>query len=208
MSARLLLLVLAMVALGRVGFAQGGTEGLGRAGESTHVLISDDGAVVTSVFELSGAPEAGEERDLFLAIFGDAGKTSSEVMDGARLSVQSPSGREYKAAATEAPEAWRGVRWSKPVFWFRIPVEEASFSGGDAVFLQISYRQLLLDGRFHYLPVIDPDSRDYSAARNWAHQLWARRLNRPLKVVRAQDPVTLGASTVVYLKNGQEVVLQ
>lgn len=181
-------------------------------GETVSVHLRKNTAVVTAVYEFRRGESPGGKRLVYFPMFSTEAADPMAVLQRSDLAFEVDGKAAGVAEPCAAPRQIVGLPAGVSVVWFaadldalRDPSESDAESASTT--LRASYVQPLIRGRFYYLPLIAGYELLDQGTRAWPYQLHARGATRMPRVAPGLDYEPLGDIVVVYLKDGQFVVL-
>jgi hypothetical protein len=180
------------------------------AGESVSVRVLKDEARVTAVFEFEDLITR-DAKKVYFPIFAADGADPGKILARAGFELEIRGKKLGTAFPCEAPEKFRKKTSDPRVYWFVADiddlVEAAEIELHPRMIIRVSYSQPLIDGRFHYLPVIV--GQDDRENRSWRYQMVVRSNLHIMEVVsKGTDYEQIAEGVVVYLKDGETVVVR
>jgi hypothetical protein len=182
------------------------------AGETVYVRLTKDDAVVNAAFEFEQWDTI-DDKIIYFPIFASETENPIGVLSRAGFELEIAGKKIGIATPSTAPRKFdRPVKGVK-VCWFAANlddlVDESNVDIDHRIVIKVRYAQPLIAGVFYYLPIITGSSEPDQEKRSWKYQMHARSAARLIRVhSKDSDSELLGETTVVYLKDGQVVMLQ
>lgn len=178
------------------------------AGETVHVRLMKNAAVVTAVFEFEEFLTR-DAKIVYFPIFSENAHNPVEVLANSEFELAVGDKKQAIATPCPPPEGLGNIPNRPRVFWFSANIDD--LTDDTVIFplvIKVTYTQPRIQGRFHYLPII-PGAAGESTKRSWNYQMLAYSGSRVTQVTsKPSDYEQLADSVVVYLKDRQPVELQ
>ncbi|PTX94197.1 hypothetical protein [Opitutus sp. ER46] len=179
------------------------------AGETVHVRLVGTTAYVQVALQFD-AWLTSDPKYAYVCLFSTL-PTAEEALSNAGFELRAGGRVVSTAERCAPPRRVANLPRNARAFWFRVNLDELAdetdraASEGPFV-VKFGYSVSLVDGRFHYVPVIAGFGD--APGRRWEYQMHARSITRPVKVVSDSDYEPLGDAVTVYLRDAAIVTLE